>query len=128
MKFNKNGKKATINNVKTSSSYKAARKQQKTSSRKLCFDDEGIDGVQITPKEWTELVLDGVIDAKATVSNDSVKGNLPRLEERSHWTRRGFREHRSLRGKMESQLDFRDFLEKEPQDVVEEIVEVVEVD
>ena len=126
MKMKYNGKKVTINNVKTSSSYKAARKQQKTSSRKVFLDGEDIDSVQITPKEWAELVLDGVIDAKATVSNDSVKGNLPRLEERSHWTRRGFREHRSLRGKMESQLAFRDFLEKEPKDVVEEVI--VEVD
>ena len=126
MKMKFNGKKVTINNVKTSSSYKAARKQQKTPSRKVFFDGEDIDSVQITPKEWAELVLDGVIDAKATVSNDSVKGNLPRLEERSHWTRRGFREHRSLRGKMESQLAFRDFLEKEPKDVVEEVI--VEVD
>ena len=126
MKMKFNGKKVTINNVKTSSSYKAARKQQKTSSRKVFLDGEDIDSVQITPKEWAELVLDGVIDAKATVSNDSVKGNLSRLEERSHWTRRGFREHRSLRGKMESQLAFRDFLEKEPKDVVEEVI--VEVD
>ena len=126
MKMKFNGKKVTINNVKTSSSYKAARKQQKTSSRKVFLDGEDIDSVQITPKEWAELVLDGVIDAKATVSNDSVKGNVPRLEERSHWTRRGFREHRSLRGKMESQLAFRDFLEKEPKDVVEEVI--VEVD
>lgn len=126
MKMKFNGKKVTINNVKTSSSYKAARKQQKTSSRKVFLDGEDIDSVQITPKEWAELVLDGVIDAKATVSNDSVKGNLPRLKERSHWTRRGFREHRSLRGKMESQLAFRDFLEKEPKDVVEEVI--VEVD
>lgn len=126
MKF-KNGKKVTINNdVKTSSSYKAARKQQKTSSRKVFFDDEGIEAIQITPKEWAELVLDGVIDAKTTVSNDSVKGNLPRLEERSHWTRRGFREHRSLRGKMERQLAFQDILEKEPKDVVEEVI--IEVD
>lgn len=122
MKMKFNGKKVTINNVKTSSSYKAARKQQKTSSRKVFLDGEDIDSVQITPKEWAELVLDGVIDAKATVSNDSVKGNLPRLEERSHWTRRGFREHRSLRGKMERQLAFRDILEKEPQDVLEEVI------
>ena len=126
MKMKFNGKKVTINNVKTSSSYKAARKQQKTSSRKVFLDGEDIDSVQITPKEWAELVLDGVIDAKATVSNDSVKGNLPRLEERSHWTRRGFREHRSLRGKMERQIVFRDLLEKEPQDVVEEVI--IEVD
>ena len=124
MKMKFNGKKVTINDVKTSSSYKAARKQQKTSSRKVFFDDEGIEAVQITPKEWAELVIGGIIDAKTTVSNRSVKGNLPRLEERSHWTRRGFREHRSLRGKMESQIAFRDFLEKEPQDVVE-IVEVI---
>lgn len=122
MKMKFNGKKVTINNVKTSSSYKATRKQQKTSSRKVFFDDEGIEAIQITPKEWAELVLDGVIDAKATVSNDSVKGNLPRLEERSHWTRRGFREHRSLRGKMESQLAFRDFLEKEPECIIEEVI------
>lgn len=122
MKMKFNGKKVTINNVKTSSSYKAARKQQKTSSRKVFLDGEDIDSVQITPKEWAELVLDGVIDAKATVSNDSVKGNLPRLEERSHWTRRGFREHRSLRGKMESQLAFRDFLEKEPECIIEEVI------
>ena len=126
MKMKFNGKKVNINEVKTSSSYKAARKQQKTSSRKVFFDGEDIDSVQITPKEWAELVLDGVIDAKATVSNDSVKGNLPRLEERSHWTRRGFREHRSLRGKMERQLAFQDILEKEPKDVVEEVI--IEVD
>lgn len=122
MKMKFNGKKVSISNVKTSSSYKAARKQQKTSSRKVFFDGEDIDSVQITPKEWAELVLDGVIDAKATVSNDSVKGNLSRLEERSHWTRRGFREHRSLRGKMESQLAFRDFLEKEPECILEEVI------
>lgn len=122
MKFIKSGKKVTINDVKTSSSYKAARKQQKTSSKKVFFDDEGIEAIQITPKEWAELVLDGVIDAKTTVSNSSVKGNLPRLEERSHWTRRGFREHRSLRGKMESQLAFRDFLEKEPECIIEEVI------
>lgn len=127
MKFVKNGKKVvTINDVKTSSSYKAARKQQETSSRKVFFDGEDIDSVQITPKEWAELVIGGIIDAKTTVSNSSVKGNLPRLEERSHWTRRGFREHRSLRGKMERQLAFRDILEKEPQDVVEEVI--IEVD
>lgn len=127
MKFIKSGKKVTINNVKTSSSYKAARKQQKTSSRKVFFDDEDLDAVQISPKEWAELVIDGVIDAKETVANSSVKGNIPRLEERSHWTRRGFREHLSLRGKMERQLAFRDFLEKEPQDVVEDvIVEVID--
>jgi hypothetical protein len=124
MKFIKNGKKVTINNdVKTSSSYKAARRQQKTSSKKVFFDDEGIEAVQITPKEWAELVLGGIIDAKTTVSNSSVKGNIPRLEERSHWTRRGFREHLSLRGKMERQLAFRDSLENhEIVGVVEEIV------
>lgn len=124
MKFIKNGKKVvTINDVKTSSSYKAARKQQKTSSRKVFFDDEGIEAVQISPKEWAELVIDGVIDAKETVANSSVKGNIPRLEERSHWTRRGFREHLSLRGKMERQLAFRDSLETpEIVGVVEEIV------
>lgn len=123
MKMKFNGKKVvTINDVKTSSSYKAARKHQKTSSRKVFFDGEDIDSVQITPKEWAELVIGGIIDAKTTVSNSSVKGNLPRLEERSHWTRRGFREHRSLRGKMERQLAFRDILEKEPQDVLEEVI------
>ena len=76
---------------KTSSTYRAARKQQKTASKKTFFD---ADGMMITASEWATLVLSGEVDPKTSWSNDHVKGKLERVTPRSHWTKRGYKEYR----------------------------------
>ncbi|QQB69453.1 hypothetical protein I6I02_07180 [Streptococcus salivarius] len=78
------------NSFKTSSTYRAARKQQMTASKKVFFD---ADGMMITASEWATLVLSGEVDPKTSWSNDNVKGKLERVTPRSHWTKRGFREY-----------------------------------
>lgn len=75
---------------KTSSTYRAARKQQKTASKKTFFD---ADGMMITASEWATLVLSGEVDPKTSWSNDHVKGKLERVTPRSHWTKRGYKEY-----------------------------------
>lgn len=75
---------------KTSSTYRAARKQQKTASKKTFFD---ADGVMVSVSDWATLVLSGEVDPKTSCSNDNVKGKLERVSPRSHWTKRGFREY-----------------------------------
>lgn len=75
---------------KTSSTYRAARKQQKTASKKTFFD---ADGMMITASEWATLVLSGEVDPKTSWSNDHVKGYIDYLSPRSHFTKKGYREY-----------------------------------
>ena len=78
------------NSFKTSSTYRAARKQQKTASKKVFFD---ADGMVISASDWATLVLSGEVDPKNSWSNDTVKGKLERVSPRSHWTKKGYREY-----------------------------------
>ena len=78
------------NSFKTSSTYRAARKQQMTASKKVFFD---ADGMVISASDWATLVLSGEVDPKTSWSNDNVKGKLERVSPRSHWTMKGFREY-----------------------------------
>lgn len=78
------------NSFKTSSTYRAVRKQQMTASKKVFFD---ADGMMITASEWATLVLSGEVDPKTSWSNDNVKGKLERVTPRSHWTKRGYKEY-----------------------------------
>lgn len=78
------------NYFKTSSTYRAARKQQMTASKKVFFD---ADGMMISASEWATLVLSGEVDPKTSWSNDNVKGKLERVTPRSHWTKRGYKEY-----------------------------------
>ena len=78
------------NSFKTSSTYRAARKQQKTASKKVSFD---ADGMVISASDWATLVLSGEVDPKTSWSNDNVRGKLERVSPRSHWTKKGFREY-----------------------------------
>ena len=77
-------------NFRTSSTYRAARKQQKTATRKSLFDAEGM---MISASEWASLVIAGEVDPKTSWSNDNVKGKLNSLSPRSHWTKKGYREY-----------------------------------
>lgn len=78
------------NSFKTSSTYRATRKQQKTASKKVFFD---ADGMVISASDWATLVLSGEVDPKNSWSNDNVKGKLERVSPRSHWTKKGYREY-----------------------------------
>ena len=78
------------NSFKTSSTYRAARKQQITASKKVFFD---ADGMVISASDWATLVLSGEVDPKTSWSNDNVKGKLERVSPRSHWTKKGYREY-----------------------------------
>jgi hypothetical protein len=75
---------------KTSSTYRAARKQQKTAYRKTFYDEMNY---IISPSEWADGVISGFIDPKTSWSNDHVKGKLERVTPRSHWTKRGYKEY-----------------------------------
>lgn len=78
------------NYFKTSSTYRAARKQQKTAYRKTFYDEMNY---IISPSEWADGVISGFIDPKTSWSNDHVKGKLERVTPRSHWTKRGYKEY-----------------------------------
>lgn len=78
------------NSFKTSSTYRAARKQQMTASKKVFFD---ADGMMVSASDWATLVLSGEVDPKTSWSNDNVKGKLERVSPRSHWTKKGYREY-----------------------------------
>lgn len=78
------------NSFKTSSTYRAARKQQMTASKKVFFD---ADGMMVSASDWATLVLSGELDPKTSWSNDNVKGKLERVSPRSHWTKKGYREY-----------------------------------
>lgn len=78
------------NSFKTSSTFRAARKQQMTASKKVFFD---ADGMVISASDWATLVLSGEVDPKTSWSNDNVKGKLERVSPRSHWTKKGYREY-----------------------------------
>lgn len=77
-------------NFRTSSTYRAARKQQKTATRKSFFDAEGM---MVSASEWATLVISGEVNPKNSWSNDHVKGKLERLSPRSHWTKKGYKEY-----------------------------------
>ncbi|ARU14165.1 hypothetical protein P7633_27 [Streptococcus phage P7633] len=102
-----------MKNFKISSTYRAARKQQKTANRKSFYNDEGY---MISPSEWVDGVIKGLINPKNSWSNDHVKGYLPRVSPRSHWTKNGYREYLGI-GKS------RDIPEKEP-----EVIEMMDLE
>lgn len=77
-------------NFRTSSTYRAARKQQKTATRKSFFDAEGM---MVSASEWATLVISGEVNPKNSWSNEHVKGKLERLSPRSHFTKKGYREY-----------------------------------
>lgn len=77
-------------NFRTSSTYRAARKQQKTATRKSFFDAEGM---IVSASEWATLVISGEVNPKNSWSNDHVKGKLERLSPRSHFTKKGYKEY-----------------------------------
>ena len=98
------------NSFKTSSTYRAARKQQMTASKKVFFD---ADGMMITASEWATLVLSGEVDPKTSWSNDNVKGKLERFSPRSHFTKKGYKEfcgksHKFSEGLDEGEIVFLD--------------------
>lgn len=70
---------------KTSSTYRAARKQQKTATRKSLFDAEGM---MVSASEWATLVISGEVNPKNSWSNDHVKGYIDYLSPRSHSPRK----------------------------------------
>ena len=78
------------NSFKTSSTYRAARKQQKTANRKTFYDEMNY---MISPSEWADGVISGFIDPNTSWSNDHVKGKLERVTPRSHWTKKGYKEY-----------------------------------
>ena len=87
---------------KTSSTYRAARKQQKTASKKTFFD---ADGVMVSASDWATLVLSGEVDPKTSWSNDNVKGKLERVSPRSHFTKKGYKEFCGKSHKFSDGLD-----------------------
>ncbi len=105
--------------VKTSETYRQARKQQGTMNRKCFFDDEGN---EISAQEWVDLVLEGYISPKHTISNDQVKGCIRRVVRRSHWTSKGFKEFLFLNKHLSI-----DEVTKEDEGYEPELVEIIEV-
>lgn len=61
------------NSFKTSSTYRAARKQQKTPNRKTFYDEMNY---MISPSEWADGVISGFIDPKTSWSMIMLKENL----------------------------------------------------
>ncbi|MBN2961943.1 MAG: hypothetical protein JTJ15_05645 [Streptococcus sp.] len=90
------------NSFKTSSTYRAARKQQMTASKKVFFD---ADGMVISASDWATLVLSGEVDPKTSWSNDNVKGKLERVSPRSHFTKKGYKEFCGKSHKFSDVLD-----------------------
>lgn len=98
------------NSFKTSSTYRAARKQQKTASKKVFFD---ADGMVISASDWATLVLSGEVNPKNSWSNDHVKGYIDYLYPRSHFTKKGYKEfcgksHKFSEGLDEGEIVFLD--------------------
>lgn len=90
------------NSFKTSSTYRAARRQQRTATRKSFFDAEGM---MISASEWASLVIAGEVDPKTSWSNDNVKGKLNSLSPRSHFTKKGYKEFCGKRRVVSEALD-----------------------
>ena len=80
---------------KTSSTYRAARKQQKTATRKSFFDAEGM---MVSASEWATLVISGEVNPKNSWSNDH-------LSPRSHFTKKGYKEFCGKSHKFSDGLD-----------------------
>ncbi len=89
-------------NFRTSSTYRVARKQQKTATRKSLFDAEGM---MVSASEWATLVISGEVNPKNSWSNDHVKGKLERLSPRSHFTKKGYKEFCGKSHKFSDGLD-----------------------
>lgn len=116
----KNSKKEWIKSpVKTSKTYRQARKQQGTMKRKCFFDDEEN---EISAQEWVDLVLEGYISPKHTISNGQVKGCIRRVVRRSHWTSKRFKEFLLLNKHL-----FVDEVAKEDEGYEPELVEIIKV-
>lgn len=90
------------NSFKTSSTYRAARKQQKTATRKSFFDAEDM---MVSASEWATLVISGEVNPKNSWSNEHVKGKLERLSPRSHFTKKGYKEYCEKSHKFSDGLD-----------------------
>ena len=90
------------NSFKTSSTYRAARKQHMTASKNVFFD---ADGLVISASDWATLVLSGEVDPKTSWSNDNVKGKLERVSPRSHFTKKGYKEFCGKSHKFSDVLD-----------------------
>lgn len=90
------------NYFKTSSTYRAARKQQKTANRKTFYDEMNY---IISPSEWADGVISGFIDPKTSWSNDHVKGYIDYLSPRSHFTKKGYKEFCGKSHKFSDGLD-----------------------
>lgn len=107
-----NTKTIIINNgfdFKTATVYKAARKQQGTSRRKLFYIEE----ILVSPSEWATARMEGL---ETYDSNASVKGNIPRLVNKRGFNRKGFA---CLKGK--------NYVVKPIDDVEVEVVELDEI-
>ena len=63
------------NSFKTSSTYRAARKQQKTANRKTFYDEMNY---MISPSEWADGVISGFIDPKTSWLKENLR-ELPRV-------------------------------------------------
>ena len=87
---------------RTSSTYRAARKKQKTATRKSFFDAEGM---MVSASEWATLVLSGEVNPKNSWSNDHVKGYIDYLSPRSHFTKKGYKEFCGKSHKFSDGLD-----------------------
>ena len=87
---------------RTSTTYRVARKQQRTATRKSFFDAEGM---RVSASEWATLVLSGEVNPKTSWSNDNVKGKLNSLSPRSHFTKKGYKEFCGKSHKFSEALD-----------------------
>lgn len=68
---------------KVTSTYKAARKQQKTAQRKEFY----VDGFAVSASDWAAAKMEGYDTA---VSNASVRGDVPRLVHKRGLNKKGF--------------------------------------
>lgn len=91
-KFNKMGRKANYvkYEYRTSSTYRAARKQQKTANKKEWWVDEL---PFVDPLEYfaspVEVLAEGYT---LNWSNESVKGSVRRNSPRAHFTKKGYKQ------------------------------------
>lgn len=69
-------------NFKVSNIYKTARKQQGTVKRRSFYIEETL----VSPSEWATARMEGL---ETYVSNDSVKGNIPRLVHKRGFNKKG---------------------------------------
>lgn len=121
-KFNKMGRKANYvkYEYRTSSTYRAARKQQKTANKKEWWVDEL---PFVDPLEYFESPVEVLAEGYTlNWSNESVKGRVRRNSPRSHFTKKGYKQTLLRSSKISKSLE--DVREDEV--VSDFIIEVVE--